>query len=167
MDPFARLDPAYAHGAKTAVALPSLTLRGVELKWYQLHAEDAPVPPAIEDAARAYATEAFRCGSLRSPGDAGFVILHRCGAGFYFLLAGVWRGSNELWQAVHYKDASMAGFAPFTPAYPAAGPVRPTFCVWELGIVAHEAQAWAAYLRSPRTAQDQAVWREARFAGTV
>src|SRR3546814_5173213 len=79
-----------------------------------------------------------------------FVILHRCGADFYFLLVSVWRGSNELWEAEWYQHGDMPAFAPFDSAYhPHAGAPRPTFGDWELGIVAHESAAWAAYLASP------------------
>src|SRR3546814_7109998 len=76
-----------------------------------------------------------------------FVILHRCGADFYFLLVSVWRGSNELWEAVWYQHGDMPAFAPLDSAYlPDAGAPRPTFCVWELGLVPHESAAWARYL---------------------
>ncbi|MGH7936717.1 MAG: hypothetical protein ACREF8_06885, partial [Chthoniobacterales bacterium] len=44
----------------------------------------------------------------------GFVILHRCGSDFYFLIVSTWRGNNEVWEAVFYKDgAPMADFALF------------------------------------------------------
>src|SRR3546814_10619703 len=46
------------------------------------------------------------------------LILHRCGADFYFLLVSVWRGSNELWEAVWYQHGDMPAFAPFDSAYP-------------------------------------------------
>jgi len=82
------------------------------------------------------------------------------------LFGTIGRGSNELWEAVYYRDAGMAGFAVFDPAYPAAGP-RPTFCVWELGIVAAEAQAWARFLGSPRTTEDDRLWRDRYFQGVV
>ena len=38
-------------------------------------------------------------------------------------------------------------------------PLRPTFCVWELGVVAHEAKAWSRFLTSPRSEEDEAIWR--------
>lgn len=67
-----------------------------------------------------------------------------------------------------YRHGDMPALAPFDPAYPdAAGAVRPTFCVWELGIVAHEALAWARYLASPRDAAALAAWRADIFFGTV
>jgi hypothetical protein len=60
----------------------------------------------------------------------------------------------------------MTGFARFDSAYPVGGP-RPTFCVWELGIVAAEAAAWARFLASPRAAADDAAWLGDRFNGAV
>jgi hypothetical protein len=45
--------------------------------------------------------------------------------------------------------------------------VRPTFCVWELGVVSHEARAWARFLASPRREEDLGWWREDWFSGEV
>src|SRR5438128_599716 len=65
----------------------------------------------------------------------GFVILHRCGESFYFLIVCTWRNSNELWQTVFYKDGeAMKEFA----LYPRDGEHKPTLCVWELVPVGHE-----------------------------
>ena len=76
------------------------------------------------------------------------MILHRCGSeGFHFLLVGTWRNDNELWETVLAKHAdSDPGFGPWV----VEDGHRPTFCVWELGVVAHERLAWARYLRSAR-----------------
>ena len=79
----------------------------------------------------------------------------------------VWRGANEAWEAVWYRDGTMADFARFAPAYPGEAMLRPTFCVWELGVVAHESAAWSRYLASPRADADLARWRDDLFAGTV
>jgi hypothetical protein len=69
----------------------------------------------------------------RTPLEAkGLGILHRCGSDFYFLIVNTWRGNNEVWETVFYKDgAAMADFAPF----PREGMHKPTFCVWELAPV--------------------------------
>ena len=73
------------------------------------------------------------------------MILHRCGESFYFLLVSTWRNDNELWETVWAKDGDdELGFQP----WPIEGTHRPTFCVWELGAVWHEQQAWSRYLRS-------------------
>ena len=75
----------------------------------------------------------------------GFVVLHRCGEDFYFLLVCTWRNENELWETVWAKNGDADVF--FRP-WPADGAHRPTFCVWELGAVCHERDAWTSYLRS-------------------
>jgi hypothetical protein len=141
-----------------------LPVGGAELKYYHLSRPGEPVAEAIDQSARAFvAAEAG--AALDGAGDHGLLILHRCGATFHFLLLAVWRGSNELWEAVYYRDAGMAGFAAFDPAYGA--PLRPTFCVWELGIVAHESRAWTHLLSSPRGAQDLKLWRADVMNGEV
>ena len=53
-------------------------------------------------------------------------------------------------------------------AYPPdAGAPRPTFCVWELGIVAHESAAWGRYLASPRDDTARSRWVDDIFEGAV
>ena len=74
-------------------------------------------------------------GRLGVAGDLGFVILHRCGEDFYFLLVCTWRNENELWETVWAKDGDADVF--FRP-WAIDGAHRPTFCVWELGAVVHE-----------------------------
>jgi len=160
------VDPAYRHIAKVAVARPTLILGDARLKCYALAPVDKPVPDAVTGSARDYLRQAHVDGAIDLADDRGFVILHRCGESFYFLLVSVWRGSNELWEAVYYWDAGMTAFELFDPAYPAKGP-RPTFCVWELGIVAAEAAAWARLLSSPREADDEREWQASLFAGEV
>lgn len=162
----AAVDAAYRHYAKTGRLDGLREAGGAVFKLYHLTAPDAPVP---DDVARLcedwFEAEA---GAVADPGDHGFALLHRCGADFYFLLVSVWRGSNELWEAVWYRHGDMPAFAPFDPAYPGeAGAARPTFCVWELGIVAHEALAWGRYLASSRGDTDLAVWRADIFEGPV
>ena len=158
--------PTYAHSPKQATPRELLQLGTSEIKLYHLEKPGRPVPDAIAAAALdCLAGDALAAGL---DGDLGFAIVHRCGAEFHFLLIGAWRGSNELWEAVWYRDAGMEGFAPFDPAYPAeAGTVRPTFCVWELGIVSHESLAWSRYLASPRGEEHLARWRDDRFEGEV
>ena len=107
------------------------------------------MPAAVADLARLGLADAARLGELRLGGSLGFVVLHRCGDGFYFLLVATWENGNELWETVWAKDGD--GDPEFHP-WPVEGSHRPTFCVWELGVVAHERAAWTRYLRS---AQDR------------
>ena len=75
---------------------------------------------------------------------------------------------DEGWEAVWYHQGGMTGFEPFDPAYASpSGAPRPTFCVWELGVVAHEAKAWSRFLASQRDAADLERWREDWFSGEV
>jgi hypothetical protein len=97
--------------------------------------------------ARRFAERSTRARSL-STDDLGFVILHRCGESFYFLIVATWRNDNELWETVWAKN----GESEVPSAVAARGTHRPTFCVWELGAVWHEQQAWSRFLRSSRGA---------------
>lgn len=160
------VDPAYRHYPKQARFVAARTVGAATLKCYHLTAPDAPVPETVVAQADAWFTA--HAPDELAAGDCGFVIVHRCGADFHFLLASVWRGSNELWEAVWYRMGDMTAFAPFDAAYPPdVGVVRPTFCVWELGIVAHESAAWGRYLASSRDGTALAVWKGDGFDGVV
>src|SRR6266436_3327324 len=104
------IDPKYRHTAKQVTPGEMLETSGAVLKWYAVHPEDRPVPDDITQSARAYL--------LKTPLEArglGFVVLHRCGNDFYFLIVCAWRGSNEVWETVFYKNAdAMLDFALFT-----------------------------------------------------
>jgi len=165
MPQLAHVGAAYAHYPKQAVPRGTIAAPGAALKLYHIERPGEPVPEAVARSARDFLESADSAGL---GDDHGFAILHRCGADFHFLLIGVWRGSNELWEAVWYCDGAMQAFAPFDPAYPGtAGLARPTFCVWELGVVAHEAAAWTRFLASPRGEADLARWRDDWLSGPV
>jgi hypothetical protein len=142
--------PGYRHAPKWVTPGEPLEPPGAVLKWYSLHPEDRPVPDAVSRLARARL--------LASPLDArglGFVILHRCGNDFYFLIVCTWRVSNEAWQTVFYKDGdSMADFEIF----PRKGAHLPMLCVWELAPVWHEKKAWERYLASGRDETAARAW---------
>jgi hypothetical protein len=156
----------YRHIAKVATPGDVLQAVGAVVKWYDVAPHDLPVPKEVGIAARAFVEAWFAQNAGADDDDAGFVILHRCGADFYFLLLQLWRGANECWEAVFAKQGG-ALFAAFDAAYPGTGALRPTFCVWELGVVAHEAQAWSRYLLSPRSAVACEDWLNDRFDGEV
>ena len=166
MDGARVIDPAYRHFSKRSVPGAPVQVGDVFLKWYDLAPAADPIASAVTALARSHVAARLAIGPV-SAGDCGFAILHRCGVQFYFLLMSVWRGNNELWEAVHYRDGTMPDFDRFDAAYPAEGLPRPTFCVWELDIVAHEAASWARLLRSDRGEDDMKRWRDDRFAGDV
>jgi hypothetical protein len=151
------IDPGYQHAPKRVTPGEPLEPAGAVLKWYALSPEDRPVPDGVARLARNHL--------LKTPLEArglGFVILHRCGNDFYFLLLSTWRGSNEIWETVFYKDGdAMPDFAPF----PRDGAHKPCFCVWELAAVWHEKQAWERFLTSARDEAAAQAWLEDRYAG--
>lgn len=164
MPALAHVPAAYTHYAKHAFARGTIEAAGATLKHYHIHRPGEPVPDAVDALARA----ALADPAFAFCGDLGFNLVHRCGADFYFLLPTIWRGANEAWEAVWYLRADMPAFRPFDPAYPpASGPPRPTFCVWELGVVAHEAAAWSRFLASSRGDADLVRWQGDCFEGQV
>jgi hypothetical protein len=58
-----------------------------------------------------------------------------------------WRNENELWETAWAKTGEAGGSF---HSWSVTDEHRPTFCVWELGVVCHEQQAWTRYLRSAR-----------------
>ena len=154
----------YRHFEKIAHPEPSLALGETSLKWYDVAPDDAPVPLAIRAVARRCLRDAARGDELGVLGELGFVILHRCGEDFYFLLVCTWRNENELWETVWAKNGESDVL--FRP-WPTEGEHRPTFCVWELGAVCHERQAWSEYLRSPRDATAKGTYLGSLYEGDV
>jgi hypothetical protein len=154
------IDDGYRHVAKVSSPGPLLAIGTTRLKWYDVARADTPAPKAVHDMARDYFGR-----TLTLADEVGFAVLHRCGAAndFYFLCACTWRNSNELWESVFYKDAAAADFAPFVQQ----GPHRGTYCVWELGPVIHEQQAWVRYLRSTRGEGDLRDYLGSTFEGSV
>ena len=98
------VEAAYEHHAKTAAVGPSLALGDTLLKWYEIAPADDPIEPSLSDLARLGLVDACRLGELRLDGGLGFVVLHRCGDGFHFLLVATWQNANELWETVWAKD---------------------------------------------------------------
>jgi hypothetical protein len=155
---------SYRHVSKTAQFGQSAALGNTLLKWYEIAPDGEPVPPSVSDLARLGLADAARLGELRLGGELGFVILHSCGAGFYFLLVSTWQKDNELWETVWAKNGSdEAGFRP----WPLDGTHRPTFCVWELGVVAHERLAWARFLSSARDRDSRLEYMRDTYEGVV
>ncbi|HEX3653819.1 MAG TPA: hypothetical protein VHU18_13450 [Rhizomicrobium sp.] len=116
------------HGSCAAQAVLQLP----RLKWYCVAAPDQPVPPEIEAMARSVPAET----DLQSVSAFGFVVLHRCGSDFYFLIVCSWQGNNEIWETVYAKDKVDSGFRD----WPRPGAHVPTFCIREMGAVAHESR---------------------------
>lgn len=136
-----------SHYDKFTIPYQNIVIGNSMLKWFDLAKSDEPVPGEIQILARNFLKDENNAGNIEKLGDLGFVILHRCGADFYFLLVSSWKNGNELWESVYAKQNDrQSDFAVFTMD----GLHRATFCVWELEIVWREKQAWRKYLLSER-----------------
>jgi hypothetical protein len=150
---------SYEHGPKWVTPGESVETNGVALKWYRLAPEDRQVPAEIDRLARSFLTRQ----KLEAKG-LGFVILHRCGEDFYFLIVNTWRGNNEVWETVFYKNGdAMADFA----LWPRNGMHKPTFCVWELTPVWHETKSWERFLMSTRDEAAAKIWQGDVYSGVA
>jgi hypothetical protein len=150
----------YEHGPKHVTPAEPVEGNNLFLKWYWLAPEDQQVPDEIDRLARSFFA---RQTNLEAKG-LGFVILHRCGEDFYFLIVSTWRGNNEVWETVFYKNGdAMADFA----LWPRDGMHKPTFCVWELAPVWHETKSWERFLMSARDEADAKVWQRDLYSGAA
>jgi hypothetical protein len=154
----------YTHASKAIRPATPIRFGETVLKWYDIAPAEEPVPSQLHVLARGTLRAAADSGSLDLDDELGFVILHRCGESFYFLLITTWRNENELWETVWAKNGEDdVAFRP----WPLEGTHRPTFCVWELGAVWHEQKAWSRYLRSARGAAERQAYLRDTFEGEV
>ena len=154
----------YRHVTKAIVPAAPIELGGSVLKWYDIAPADGHVPGPIRALARGTLRGAVDSGAIALDDDLGFVILHRCGESFYFLLVSTWRNDNEVWETVWAKNGD--GELAFRP-WPREGTHIPTYCVWELGAVWHEQQAWSRFLCSERDAAARKGYLRDLFEGEV
>jgi hypothetical protein len=150
--------PDYQHHDKFCTPREAALVGGASFKWYDIALAETPVDDNIAALARAFVARL-----PTPPGDGGFVILHRCGANFYFLILQTWRGNNEIWESVYAKRGEDADFA----LWDRPEPHLPTYCVWELGAVWHERGAWRRFLLSPRDEAARAAHRVDMYQGPV
>ena len=154
---------AYVHRDKFIEPKQSLSFFGRRLKWYDIGAADRPVPGEIHAMARAFLERRGGEGGLNELSDFGFVILHRCGEHFYFLIACSWRGNNEIWETVFARDRDEPDFRDVSRPEPHL----PTFCLWELGAICHERRAWRRFLLSERDETAVETWLVDQAEGPV
>lgn len=151
----------YSHYPKTVTPGLPVPAGGGLLKWYDIAEAATPVTQETYALAQRFLTAETATGRLNLKGELGFVILHRCGGDFHFLLVSSWRNANEMWETVYAKAANAPDFSLF--AMP--GPHRATFCVWELAAVDHERQAFSRYLFSARDETAKRAYLEDMYEG--
>jgi hypothetical protein len=149
---------AYVHRDKYCTPRDLIAAGGTRLKWYDVALAETPVPEAIQAQARTLVAQ------QELAGDLGYVILHRCGQSFYFLILSTWVNENEVWETVYAKRSDED---PDFALWPREEAHKPTYCVWELGAVWAEQQAWRRYLVSPRDEAAKSAYLNDRFEGAV
>jgi hypothetical protein len=153
----------YRHYAKVITPRDGIYLPECRLKWYDIGYKEFPVSSDLHADAREVVIEAVSSAAPGTFGDVGFVVLHDCGE-IVFLMLGTWRGNNELWQTIfEHRPEEAAGFT----LQRIGGNHRPSACVWELGAISHEAQAWARYLSTGRTPADLEAYLADYYAGEI
>lgn len=160
---FGNIPDDYQHITKIAVPGEDVALADGYLKWYDVRAEQAVIPAEVRAEAREFLRTESESGALSLDGDLGFVIFHLCGESFYFLIVCTWRNQNELWETLYAQDLKHGGGFSLVPQ----GTHLEVICVWELGAVLHERQAWTEYLRSARDDDDKLAYLQSRFSGPV
>lgn len=151
----------YQYYQKLVTPGENLILPNACLKWYNIYRPDLAIAPALIEESRAFlAAEIQR---LNLEGELGFVLLHHVGSALLLLLQ-TWRGTNEIWESVYTKDLTHPGA--YQPLL-FEGTHRGTFCVWELGPIWHERNAWVRFLSSNRDAAAKLAYINDRFSGLV
>ena len=158
------VDPNYQHHAKVVTPRAPLDLGGVRLKWYDIARQETPVAEPVQQLAIEFLKTQSQSPTSELESELGFVMLHRCGTDFYFLIVCTWRGSNELWQTVFAKESDQA---PQFSLFPRERAHKPTYCVWEMAAVTHETQSWSRFLRTSRDAIAERTYLEDTFSGVV
>jgi hypothetical protein len=152
---------SYRHEWRVVTPAEPLILPQSIFKWYHVHRDGMPVPPAIDTEARAVVAEALAATAWDPSYGLNIAILHVSTTGAY-LLAGVWRGHNELWERVYACELTSGAVFERIDATGEDGPVG---CVWELAVTCHERMAWHHYLFSERSEADKRAWLADVYAG--
>lgn len=160
---FGNIPSDYVHAPKFAEPGEDLALADGYLKWYDVRPEQAVIPDEVRAEARQFLQAESEAGRLTLDGDLGFVVFHLCGESFYFLIVLTWRNQNEMWESLYGQDVQQGGGFRMIPQ----GTHLEVICVWELGAVLHERQAWTEYLMSARDEQAKAAYLNSRFTGPV
>lgn len=155
--------PAYQHEWRVAAPQDPIVLPQAIFKWYHVHREGSAVPAELDAEARGIIIEAMTGGAWDPSYGLNFALLHLSTA-HAFLIAGVWRGHQELWERIYAKELAANG--PFTRV-DMTGEDAPLGCVWELGVTCHERMAWRRYLFTERTDDDKRAWLEDVYEGQV
>jgi hypothetical protein len=152
----------YEYREKVITPREGLSLPGAYLKWYDINLPGVEITQEQVAESRRYLAAEVEAGRLKLEDDLGFVLLHRAGP-MLLLMVIVWRNTNELWESTYLKEAASA------EKYRPSPLDRPwgTYCVWELGAVWHERNAWVRFIQSERDDEAKLAYLNDHFSGRV
>jgi hypothetical protein len=163
IDLLGHVPATYRHEWRVAEPREPIALPHAIFKWYHVRREGVSVPDVLDEEARDLLYEAGTRGDWDMQYGLNFALLHVSTA-YTFLIAGVWRGHQELWERIYVKELATDG--PFTEI-DRSGVDAPAACVWELGVICHERMVWHRYLFSPRDNAGKLAWLADTFSGQV
>jgi hypothetical protein len=140
-----------------------INIHGACLKWYNLYPPDTEITKVQILETREFIISEAAAGRLKLDGELGFVILHRAGD-YLLLLITTWRNTNEMWESIYFKKAALPGgysVMKFDSSH------KGTYCVWELGVVWHERNAWVRFIESGRDEKAKSEYLNDVFSGAV
>jgi hypothetical protein len=145
---------SYVHEWRVVAPAAPLVLPRAIFKWYHVHRQGVPVAPELDAEARAVVSDALAAGRWDPSYGLNIAILH-VSTTHAFLLCGVWRGHQELWERIYARELTNGATFQRVDASGEDGPVG---CVWELAATCHERMAWHRYLFSERAEADKRAW---------
>lgn len=140
-----------------------LILPGVCFKWYNLYPVDKIIKNQQIVATREFIESEIKSGKLKFNNELGYIILHRAEE-YLLLLLTTWRHKNEMWESVYFKKTdNKKNYKPIEFKTSHKG----TYCVWELGIVWHERNAWVKFIKSKRDSESKLNYINDLISGEV
>jgi hypothetical protein len=161
LDDLGNVPESYRHEWRVVTPQDPLVLPGSIFKWYQVHREGVPIADDLEAEARGVIADAMEHTPWDPSYGLNFVVLH-VSTTHAFLIAGIWRGHQELWERIYARELSPSGS--FT-RIATDGEDTPAGCVWEMAAICHERMAWHRYLFSDRSLDAKRAWLDDRYSG--
>jgi hypothetical protein len=153
----------YSYYKKKIIPGVLLNIPGGCLKWYNLFPREAEITLEQVMESRSFLESEAKAGRLELENELGFVILHRAGD-YLLLLVTTWRNTNEMWESIYLKKAGQdEGYSRFKFNNNHKG----TYCVWELGAVWHERNAWVRFIESGRDEKAKLLYLKDVFEGEI
>jgi hypothetical protein len=153
----------YSYSKKNIAPGLLLSVPGACFKWYNLFPPGTEITQEHVEESREFIKSEAIAGRLKIESELGFVILHMAGD-YLLLLLTTWRNINEMWQSIYLKKADLP--ENYTPLI-FNNNHKGTYCVWELGVVWHERNAWVDFINSKRDHGAKLTYLNDVFSGSV